>query len=76
MWARTLKNCDFILLTYPWLILLIYALAYLMAVLLRLRKATHDTAVASDQEQSFEIGQMLYAGMAEPLQQHMIEDNH
>ena len=65
-----------IFLTYPWLIILIYALAYLVAVLLRLRKTTHDTTVAYDQKQSFEIGQMLYVGMAEPLQQQMIEDNH
>ena len=57
------------LFTYPLLIILIYVLAYLIAVLLRLRKATHAPIAAYDREQSIEIGRILYAGMAEPLQQ-------
>ena len=57
-----------ILFTYPWLILPIYALTYLLTVVLRLRQVARETTVAYHQEQSFEIGQMLYAGMAEPLQ--------
>ena len=56
------------LFTYPWLILPIYALALLLTVGLRLRQVVRETTVASDQGQSFELGQMLYAGMAEPLQ--------
>jgi phosphatidylserine synthase len=35
-----------ILLTYPWLILPIYALAYLLAVILRLRQAARETTAA------------------------------
>lgn len=57
-----------ILFTYPWLILPIYALALLLTVGLRLRQVDREATVASDQAQSFEIGQMLYAGIAEPLQ--------
>jgi hypothetical protein len=56
------------LFTSPWLILPIYALSYLLTVVLRLRQAARETTVRDDQEQSFEIGQLLYAGMAEPLQ--------
>jgi hypothetical protein len=58
-----------ILFTYPWLVLPIYALAYLLAVVLRLRQATHDTRAAYDREQPSGMGQMLYAGIAQPLQQ-------
>ena len=43
-----------ILLSYPWLILPIYALAYLLTVVLRLRQAVRDTIAAPNQEQSFE----------------------
>ena len=57
-----------ILLTSPWLILLIYALAYLLTAVLRLRQVARETTGAYDQAQSCEIGQMLYVGMAEPLQ--------
>ena len=57
-----------ILFTSPWLILPIYALAYLLTVVLRLRQVSRETSAAYDQEQSFAIGHMLYAGMAEPLQ--------
>jgi uncharacterized membrane protein YdbT with pleckstrin-like domain len=35
-----------ILLTYPWLILIIYAIVYLLAVVLRLRQAARETAEA------------------------------
>ena len=35
-----------ILLSYPWLILPIYALAYLLAVVLRLRQAARETTEA------------------------------
>ena len=57
-----------LLFTYPWLILLIYALALLLTVGLRLRQVVRETKGAHDQEQSLELGRMLYAGMAEPLQ--------
>jgi len=57
-----------LLFTYPWLILPIYALALLLTVGLRLRHVVRETSGAHDQEQSFELGQLLYAGMAEPLQ--------
>jgi hypothetical protein len=57
-----------LLFTYPWLILPIYALAFLLTVGLRLRQVVRETTVAHDQAHSFEIGQMLYTGMAEPLQ--------
>ena len=35
-----------VLLTYPWVILPIYALAYLLAVVLRLRQAARETTAA------------------------------
>jgi len=35
-----------VLLSYPWLILPIYALAYLLAVILRLRQAARETTEA------------------------------
>ena len=57
-----------ILFTYTWLIVPIYALVYLIAVVLRLRKAAHDARVADGRGHLSELGQMLYAGMAEPLQ--------
>jgi hypothetical protein len=57
-----------ILFTYQWLILPIYGLALLLTVVLRLRQVVRETTVVDDQEQSFDIGQMLYAGMVEPLQ--------
>jgi hypothetical protein len=60
--------CTGMLFTYPWLILPISALALLLTVGLRLRRVVHETTGANDQEHSFEIGQMLYAGMAEPQQ--------
>jgi hypothetical protein len=56
------------LFTYPWLILPIYALALLLTVGLRLRQVVGETTGASDQAQSFELGQMLYTGIVEPLQ--------
>ena len=56
-----------ILFTYSWLILPIYALALFLTLGLRLHQGIRDTTVASDREQ-VEIGQILYAGMAEPLQ--------
>ena len=56
------------LFTYPWLILPISALALLLTMGLRLRQGVRETTGASDQAQSFELGQLLYAGMAEPLQ--------
>jgi hypothetical protein len=37
-----------ILLSYPWLILPIYALAYLLTVMLRLRQAARETTAASN----------------------------
>ena len=43
-----------ILFTYPWLILPIYALAYLLAVVLRLRRAARKTTAAANQDQSLE----------------------
>ena len=42
-----------VLLTYPWLTLLLYALAYVLALLLRLRQARY-MAVALGQDQSLE----------------------
>jgi negative regulator of sigma E activity len=56
------------LFTSPWLMLPIYALALLLTVGIRLRQVVRETTGASDQAQSFELGQMLYAGMAEPQQ--------
>ncbi len=43
-----------ILFTYTWLILPIYALAYLLTVVLRLRQAARETTAAATQEQSLE----------------------
>jgi hypothetical protein len=43
-----------VLFSYPWLILPIYALAYLLAVVLRLRQAARETTAAANQEQSLE----------------------
>ncbi len=43
-----------ILFTSPWLILPIYALAYLLTVVLGLRQAARDTTAAANQEQSLE----------------------
>ena len=43
-----------VLLTYPWLTLLLYALAYVLALLLRLRQAAHQMTVARGQDQSLE----------------------
>ena len=57
-----------ILFTYTPLIVPIYALVYLIAVVLRLRKAAHDARVADGREHLSGLGHMLYAGMAEPLQ--------
>ncbi len=37
-----------VLFSYPWLILPIYALAYLLAVVLRLRQAARETTEARD----------------------------
>ncbi len=39
-----------ILLSYPWLILPIYALAYLLTVVLRLRQAARETTAAPSKE--------------------------
>ena len=39
-----------ILFTFPWLILPIYALAYLLTVVLRLRQAAGETTAAATQE--------------------------
>jgi hypothetical protein len=43
-----------ILFTSPWLILPIYALAYLLTVVLRLRQAARETTAAANKEQSLE----------------------
>jgi hypothetical protein len=43
-----------ILFTSPWLLLPIYTLAYLLAVVLRLRKAARETTAGAHQEQSLE----------------------
>ena len=43
-----------ILFTYTWLIPPIYALVYLTAVVLRLRKAAHDATAAHNREQSLD----------------------
>ena len=40
-----------VLLTYPWLILLPYALVYVLAFLLRLRQATYQLVIAFEQDQ-------------------------
>lgn len=42
------------LFSYTWLIIVIYVLAYLLVVVLRLRHATRQMAVAPDKEQSLE----------------------
>lgn len=63
-----------VLFAYSWLIILIYALAYLFALVIRLRKAAYAAAVALSQDQSLEeanetlvsektrIGLMLFWG--------------
>ena len=63
-----------ILFTFPLLAVLVYALAYLFAVVIRLRKAAHDASVAFDREQTLDeanatlssernlIGLMLFWG--------------
>ena len=43
-----------ILFTYTWLIVPIYALAYLLTVALRLRQAAHETTAAANHEQPLE----------------------
>lgn len=43
-----------ILFTYTWLIIPIYALAYLLTVALRLRQAARETTAAANQEQPLE----------------------
>jgi hypothetical protein len=43
-----------ILFTYPWLIVPIYALAYLLTVALRLRQAARETTATANHEQSLE----------------------
>ena len=60
--------------TYPWLIILIYGLVYLIALVLRLSKAAYDAPEALNQEQILEeanetvvsektrIGLMLFWG--------------
>lgn len=55
------------LFTYTWLILPIYALALLLTLGLRMHQGVRDTTVLSYREHG-EIGQILYAGVAEPLQ--------
>lgn len=42
------------LLTYPWLILLTYALVYIFAFLLRLRLVVRHTTAVPEQDQSLE----------------------
>jgi hypothetical protein len=63
-----------VLFSYPWLIVVIYALAYALTVVLRLRQAAHETTKVPGQEHSLEeasqnpltikslIGVMLYWG--------------
>ena len=63
-----------ILFTYPWLIILTYALVYLTALVLRLRKATYGANVVLNQDQDLDeanetlvsektrIGWMLFWG--------------
>ncbi len=63
-----------VLFAYSWLIVLIYALAYLFALVIRLRKAAYDASVALNQDPSLEeanetlvsektrIGLMLFWG--------------
>lgn len=43
-----------VLFTYSWLILLPYALVYVLALLLRLRQAAHQRMVGLEQDQSLE----------------------
>lgn len=43
-----------ILFTYPWLILLIYALAYLFAAVLRLRQADRQMLLSPERERSLD----------------------
>jgi hypothetical protein len=43
-----------VIFTYPWLIIFIYAFAYLVALVLRLGKAAHDAPGGLDQEQTLE----------------------
>ena len=56
-----------LLFTYPWLIVAVYALAYLLAVLIRLRQVARQMTAAPGQEQLFSerfpIGLMFYWGM-------------
>jgi hypothetical protein len=40
--------------TYPWLIIIIYALVYLIALVLRLSKVAYDAPGALNQEQTLE----------------------
>jgi hypothetical protein len=63
-----------ILFTYPWLILLTYALVYLAALVLRLRQAAHESNLVLHQDQDLDaanetlvseksrIGWMLFWG--------------
>ncbi len=63
-----------VLFSYPWLIVVIYVLAYLLAVVLRLRQADRQMRVVPDKGQSLEeasqessstrtlVGLMLYWG--------------
>lgn len=63
-----------VIFAYPWLIILIYALVYLIALVLRLSKAAYDPPGALNQEQTLEeanetlvsektrIGLMLFWG--------------
>ena len=63
-----------VIFTYPWLIVLIYALVYLIVLVFRLSKAAYDAPVALNQEQILEeanetvvsektrIGLMLFWG--------------
>ena len=43
-----------VLFSYPWLFIVMYALAYLLALVLRLRHATLQMRVAADKDRSLE----------------------
>ncbi|SRR6266705_1333056 len=52
-----------VLFSYPWLIVVLYVLAYLLAVVRRLRQAARQMAVAPGQEQPLE---KAYQEMSSP----------
>ncbi len=67
-----------VLSSYPWMILVTYALAYLLAVVLRLRRAAHQKYVAAIKDHSLDeasqelssprtfVGLTLYRGNQPP----------